>query len=206
MSIKDNILYWATKKQALKYWNNSNYELASKYSFELTRDFAESFILDAKLMQMLYDGVSKDKSFEYFIGSVENIYINIPRKSINQKNLMVMLRRIAVDHRRKESQDLAKILLSKNDAKSCLGSKHFMEMLICIASFDEDSTVTRMLDYLEQKEPEICSESEMFKEARASNIESLMNVDGEVVDLPQEHKKDESEISEISNLWAKPVD
>jgi len=201
------------KKQILSRKTDENIRL------DLAREFAQMhsdiFMSDPSLLSFLYSSVKKQDTL---IGASEvlfELFVRQPKKSIGQKNLMVTIRRIAIGGNNEVAQKAASILIERNDPKTCLGSKYFMEMIDCLASFDEDGTVTRILDDLEAKLPVETEKSESFAQARANNIESLTKQDPDSeIDLtvPEDSAYDSNnnqvkpenieDFKGLSNLWA----
>lgn len=219
-TIKQHIEFWAAKSQILNENLKSGIDGRAMFAIDIARDQPEKFMYDAKLMSFLYSSISDPNKYEAVVPVLYALFTSDPQRSIRQKNLMVTIRRLAVDGHREESQEAATILLERNDAKSCLASKHFLEMLVCIASFDIDGTVTKMLNRLEGKEPELCEKSDLFKQARESNAESIDGLKHEEqLDLVAEEKQEKSELvnveaatqasqpdlSKYKNLWAHSI-
>jgi|GEM_PF-5643364 len=212
------IQFGFVKKQILNSKTDSNirWDLARN----LARTHCDLFMADPQLLSVMYSNLKDSETLEHSSLILFEIFNQYPKKSIGQKNLMVAVRRIAIDGHNELSQKAVQLLLEKNDLKSCLGSKYFMEVLECIASFDEDGTVTRMLDDLEAKLPVETEHSESFARARANNIESLTKQDLDVeIDLSSLHDDDENanknesaksqkdlQLAPNDKLWAGPLE
>lgn len=220
MSIKQAIEFWAAKSFILKTVKDENFGNKVNAAYEIATLQPEKFMFDEKLMTFLYASISNQETAKEITPVLLAIFDRAPKKAIARKNLMVTVRRLAIDGHRNESQQAAQILIDRNDAGICLRSVPFMEMLACIASFDIDGTVAKMLNHLEAKQPELCETIPIFLEARENNAESLNNHDENRIDLVEEEAQDQmqekpidirqsDEIGEHNSyrkLWAGPVD
>lgn len=217
--MKQSIEFWNAKSKILKGSLKGGINRRASLAYYLAIAQPEKFMFDRKLMTFLYQNASDKETFSLIVPILEGLFDVVPKKCISQKNLMVTVRRLAIDGHRKESERLAQILLDKNDARVCLRSVPFMEMLSCIACFDIDGTVAKMLKKLEGKEPELCEKIDLFVEARTNNEEALDARTGDRVDLVAEEEIEKAVNSAQVNqdgkldrastpkkLWAGPVE
>ncbi len=216
MTFLDKMRFLFVKKQILS--SKTDQHIKWELARELAHAQSDAFIADPLLVTFVYNGIKNNTTLDSSAGVLFEIFRQLPRKSIGQKNLMLTIRRMAIDGHTELSQQAVAILLERNNSKIVLGSKFFMEVLECIALFDEDGTVTRMLDDLEEKYPIETENSKIFKQARSNNIESLSKQGQEnELDLTTfEEALDENENSDknteniddfngLSNLWARQV-
>lgn len=175
-----------TRREVLNIHHKDGLNRRLQLAYELARLNPNEFLGDYELVAFVYEALKKNQSSDSAVHIVHALCAGDPKAVLGNKNFMLTIRLMAVNAMTKESQKAAEILLEKLTAKQCLYSKNFMDMLECIASFDEDNTVRKMLDRLEENEPVISAESESFMKARQNNYESLEKIEEKIFDLTSE--------------------
>lgn len=188
-----------------------------------TQRHADLFMLDPRMMSFLYAGICSSKDVEPACGVLLKIFENEPRRSINQKNLMVVIRRLIVEGEVSIAVQALKLLVEKNGVKKTLGSKYFMEAMECLATFDTNGIGWPIIKEFEKKEPELCANNTQLQKVKSNyelgELEEKNVADIDLVELAkneekppengliqgQDRQKEALKLAPNSKLWAGPA-